>query len=258
MLHDFFDGKELCKNINPYEAVAYGVAIMAENLSGETTKIVKEMMVYDVTPLSLGVQTKGDIMTVVIRRNTPIPAKISTILFTIVDNQSSGRIPVYQGERSKFTNNYLLGSFVVSGIPPAPKGVSVISVCFEIDDHGILTLTAKIVSTGMTEKLTVTNYGGILSKQEVDKMMKDAEKFKLEDQQFKRKAQAYNGLDDGIHYLREKIRSNDVPPKDLNNMHYALAEMMQWLSQGRVAEVEEIERRMKYLVNLVCRFIFPN
>nr|KAJ0194524.1 hypothetical protein LSAT_V11C800430430 [Lactuca sativa] len=204
-------------------------------LSGETTKMIKEMMVYEVTPLSLGVDLKGDIMNVVIGRNTPIPAKNTTVLVTIVDNQSSARISVYQGERSKSTDNYLLGSFVVFGIPPAPKGVSLIPVCFEIDDNGILTGTAKIVSNGIyiTEKLTVTNYGGRMSKQEVDKMVKDAEKFKVQDQR------------------------NELPPKDMKNMHYALAEMMQWLSQGRVAQVEEIEHRKKYLINLVSRFPFP-
>ncbi|KAL7587496.1 hypothetical protein Lser_V15G39495 [Lactuca serriola] len=255
MLQEFFGGKELCKNINPDEAVAYGAAVMAAKLSGDTTKMIKEMMVYDVTPLSLGIETKGDIMTVVIGRNTRVPVKKTHNFVTSEDNQTVTRMAVYQGERSKSTDNYLMGSFTVSGIPPAPKGVSVIEACSEIDDNGILTVTAKIVSTGRTEKLTVNNYGGRLSKQDVDKMMKDAEKFKVEDQQFKRKAQAYNGLDDCIYHLRKKIRSNDVPPKDLKNMQYALAETTRWLSNGRVAELEEIERRKKYLY-LLSRFPF--
>ncbi|CAH1432921.1 unnamed protein product [Lactuca virosa] len=192
---------------------------------------------------------------VVIPWNIAIPTKKTTIVFAVKDNQSRVNIKVYQGERSKATDNYLLRSFTVSGIPLAPMGVSLIEVCFEIDDNDILIVTAKIVSTGKTVKLTVTNYGGRLSKQEVDKMMKDVEKFKLKDQQFKRKAKAYIGMDDCIYHLRKKIKSNDMPPKDLKNMQYALAETMQWLFKGRVAELEEIERRKKYL-SFISRFPF--
>ncbi|CAH1432936.1 unnamed protein product [Lactuca virosa] len=195
MLQEFFDGKELCKNINPDEAVAYGAAVMAAKLCGHTTtKMVKELMLLDVTPLSLGTELRGERMCVVIPRNTPIPTKMTKNIVTVKDNQPRLDIEVYQGKRTRSTDNFFLGSFTISGIPPAPKRsyLSVVEHCFEIDADGILTVTAKIVSTGKTKSLTVTNLSGRLSKYEIEKMVKDAEKFKLEDQEFKRKAEAYN------------------------------------------------------------------
>ncbi|KAL4572435.1 hypothetical protein LXL04_019212 [Taraxacum kok-saghyz] len=216
MLQEFFDGKELCKNINPDEAVAYGAAVMAASLSGR--KMVNELMLIDVTPLSLGTEVNGEVMCVVIPRNTPIPTKKTKTFKTGDDNQSSMETKVYQGERTKAADNYLLGSFIVSGIPPAPKGSSKVEDCFEIDENGILIVTSKVVSTGKTKSLTVTNLSGRLSKEEVEKMVKDAEKFKLEDQEYKRKAEAYNDLEDCLYALKNKIKSNDMSPNIMKNM----------------------------------------
>ncbi|CAH1432934.1 unnamed protein product [Lactuca virosa] len=237
MLQEFFDGKELCKSINPDEAVAYGAAVMASNLCGQANKMIKELVLLDVTPLSLGTEVDGDIMSVIIPRNTPIPTKKTDTFITVYDNQSSMETMVYQGERTRSTDNFLLGSFIISGIPPAPKGVSVVEDCFEIDVNGILTVTSKVVSTGKTEKLTVTNLSGRLSKHEIEKMMKDAEKFKLEDQEFKSKAEAYNALEECIYDLENKIKGEDLPSKDLKSLHNAIVDTKEWLSTGKVADV---------------------
>ncbi|KAL7589238.1 hypothetical protein Lser_V15G39485 [Lactuca serriola] len=247
MLHEFFDGKELCKSINPDEAVAYGAAVMAANLCGQTTKMIKELVLLDVTPLSLGKEIIGERMQVVIPRNTPIPTKKTMNFVTTADNQSSTDIMVYQGERTRSTDNFLLGSFEISGIPPAPKGVAVLEDCFEIDVNGILTVTSKVVSTGKTKSLTVTNLSGRLSKRQIKKMVKAAEKFKLEDQEFKRKAEACNALEDYIYDLKNKIKRNDIPPKDLKNVQHAIDDTEEWLSTGNVASVDEIERKKEIL-----------
>ncbi|CAI9298753.1 unnamed protein product [Lactuca saligna] len=157
------------------------------------------------------------------------------------------KMMVYQGERTKSTDNYLLGSFKISGIPPAPKGVAKIEDCFEIDENGILTVTSKIVSTGKTKSLTVTSLSGRLSKQEIEKMVKDAEKFKLEDQEYKRKAEAYNALEDCIYALKNKIKRNDITPKVLKNIQYAIDDTMKWLSNVKGAAVDEIQSKKEYL-----------
>ncbi|CAH1432924.1 unnamed protein product [Lactuca virosa] len=165
---------------------------------------------------------------------------------------------VYQGERSKSTDNYFLGSFRISGIPPAPKGVPVIQVTFEIDNNGILTVTARIASTGKTEKLIVTNVCGRLSKQEIEKMIEDAEKFKLEDQEFKRKAEAYNELEDCIYHLKRKIKSTpNMPPKVQKNIRYTIDDTMEWLSDSKVATIDKIKRKKEHM-EFITGLAFPD
>ncbi|KAI3797950.1 hypothetical protein L1987_33215 [Smallanthus sonchifolius] len=247
MLHDFFDGKELCKSINPDEAVAYGATVMAAMLSGETCKILKELVLLDVTPLALGVQVLGEKMCVVIPRNSVIPTKMTKNFVTVKDNQSCIKFMVYQGERTRSTDNYLLGQLSVSGIPPAPKGVSVVEICFDIDANGILTVTSKVVLTVKTESLTVTNYRGRLSKQEIEKMIKDAEKFKVEDQEYKRKVDAYNGLEDCLYVLKKKLKGEDISQEVLKNMMYAYDDTTKWLAYNRTATGDEIEAKKEYL-----------
>ncbi|KAL7590608.1 hypothetical protein Lser_V15G39483 [Lactuca serriola] len=260
MLQEFFDGKELRKSIHPDEAVAYGAAVMASNLCCQlTTKMIKDLMLLDVTPLSLGRGVRGERMSVVIRRNTPIPTKKTKNYYKTEDNKTYSNIKVYQGERTRSTDNFLLGSFTISGIPPAPKGsyLSVVEHCFEIDADGILTVTAKIVSTGKTKSLTVTNLSGRLSKHEIEKMVKDAEKFKLEDQKFKRKAEACNSLEDYIYDLKNKIKRKYMAPQDLKNVQNAIDDTEEWLSSGKVAVVDEIERR-KEMLEFISRLAFSN
>ncbi|GKB76301.1 putative heat shock protein 70 family protein [Tanacetum coccineum] len=172
MLQEYFDGKKICKSVNPDEAIAYGAAIMATKLSGNNS--VCDLVLADVTPLSLGIEVQGDIVSVVIPRNTPLPTKKSKFYHTVYDYQTEVTLSVYQGERARCIDNYFLGEFVISGIPPVPKKYSKFKICFDIDANGILTVTAEILSTGKTEKLIITNENGRLSMSQIEKMVNDA------------------------------------------------------------------------------------
>lgn len=250
MLQEFFNGKKPYKKINPDEAVAYGAAVLAAKLCGDTTKMRKELVLVNITPLSLRTGIVGDIMSILIPRNTPIPTKKKKNFVTVADNKSSMDTTVYQGERTRLKDNYLLGKFTISGIPRAPRGVSKVEDYFEIDVNGILTVTSKVISTGETEKLTVTNHSGRLLKQEMEKMVKDAEKFKLEDEEYKRKVDAYNGLEDCLYGLKNNIKENNTPPKVFKNMKYAIEDATKWLSNNKIEvvdEIGEIESKKEYL-----------
>ncbi|XXG54719.1 hypothetical protein AAC387_Pa03g2528 [Persea americana] len=188
LLKDFFNGKELCKSINPDEAVAYGAAVQASKLSGIGNQKVKDLVLEDVNPLSLGIELEGGLMYVVIPRNTPIPTKKKCIRFTTADNQTSCLFVVYQGQRPRAADNHLLGAFRHSGIPPGPAGIPLI-ITFEIDVDGILTVSTEVSTTGQKNGITITSDQYGLSKQEIDKMLQDSEKYKLEDQEYKRKVE---------------------------------------------------------------------
>ncbi|KAJ0453478.1 putative Heat shock protein 70 family [Helianthus annuus] len=259
LLRDFFDGRDLCKSVNPDEAVAYGAAIMAAKVSGSSDKSVKDVVLRDVTPLSLGVQVRGELLSVVIPRNTPIPTSNAKKYITTEDNQSAVGIKVYQGERSKSTDNHLLGEFEIFGIPPAPKGVSTVMKCFEIDANGILTVTASIVSTGKMEKLVISNECGRLSKEEIEKMVNDAEKYKHEDQEFKKKAEAHNALDDCIYNMKKKIEEHNVKKsvhhEILQVMKKAVDETAKWLEDNHAAPFAELHSKKVHL-EFVCKPLF--
>ncbi|XP_076937788.1 heat shock 70 kDa protein 1-like [Bidens hawaiensis] len=238
MLRELFGWKELCKSVNPEEAVAFGAAVMAAKLIGSSDKSVRDLLLLDVTPLSLGVEGSPSVYSL---------RKKFKNYYTVEDNQSSADIKVYQGERTKSTNNHLLGKFTVSGIPPAPKGEIKFEDCFEIDPDGILTVTSKIISNGMSNKLTIANDKGRLSKDEIEMMVKEAEKYKLEDEEYKKKVKAYNDLEDCIYNMKRKIQeykvNKRVHTESLKKIENAIIQMSEWLQDNQAAPISELQRK---------------
>jgi L1 cell adhesion molecule like protein len=210
LLQEFFKGKEICKSINPDEAVAYGAAVQAALLS-DGVKSVPYLTLKDVTPLSLGTSLKGDIMSVVIPRNTTIPVKKETVYVTIIDDQSSVEIDVYEGERMVASENNLLGLFELS-VPRAPRGLR-IHVCFTIDVDGILNVSAEEESSGNKKSITITNENGRLSREEIERMIQEAEYFKAQDMKFKEKVKAINALEDYLYNMNKVMKDDSVSSK---------------------------------------------